>query len=389
MESKLSDLIKNLGESKVHYEDEIEVYKSREKKAWEHLDNTKTEYQEKLQGREKLISDLENAGIESKSRIEELELKIMSTESNTKSIDSKLNEILNQKKSLEKKIMETEHEYKEKLREVEANNKNIKLDFEEQFRKLQDEHFEKCKQIETEKENQMLSKLSDTEENNKLKLLELKNKAENKILKMKKDFNEQKNRFEEKITTLQNEIENHGSRSQQDIASYELKVKDLEKLNEKKLEALRSDISKIKSQGEISLRESKQLHELEIEKLKNLHQEKLNEFKSAVEEKSDELLAVQDKLVIKEEELCQLQEKLEYKTVEKMEALKTQKQDLYEEHAVELEKVTIEAKKQFELEAKKLTAKVEEKDFEYNSKIKQMMKEFQVQLGITLIYVAT
>ena len=388
MESKLSDLIKNLADSKVHYEDEIGVYKSREQKAWEHLDNTKTEYQGKLESREKIISDLENAGIESKNRIEELELKIMSTESNTKSVDSKLNEILRQKTLLEKKLMEAEHEYKEKLRAVEVNNEQIKLDFEEQFRKLQDEHFEKCKQIETEKENEMLNKLSDTEENNKLKLLELKNKAENKILKMKKDFNEQKSSFEEKITTLQKEIENIDSRSQQDIASYELKVEDLEKLNEKKLQTLRSDISKIKSQGEISLRESKQLHELEIEKMESLHQEKLTELKKAVEEKSDELLAIQDKLVIKEEKSCQLEEKLEYMTVEKMEALKTLKQDLHEEHAVELEKVTVEAKKQFELEAKKLTAKVEEKDFEYNSKIKQMMKEFQIQLGIGLIYLS-
>jgi len=38
-------------------------------------------------------------------------------------------------------------------------------------------------------------------------------------------------------------------------------------------------------------------------------------------------------------------------------------------------------KKKFEIESKKLIARVDEKDFEYNSKIKQMMKEFQTQLG--------
>ena len=116
-------------------------------------------------------------------------------------------------------------------------------------------------------------------------------------------------------------------------------------------------------------------------RLEETVQKSSDEKQSSEKALVDQISSLKEEVSSKTEEIVKLEEKIENFVVDKMDSLKTQKEHLEDEFKVELKKTIDEKQKYIDTIEKKMNAKVEEKDFEFSSKVKVMMKEFHTQLA--------
>ena len=360
---KLDDVNVILKDNEEQYKNQIEVHKSREKEAWSQLEQITHE-------RNQEIGIAETNLLECKSTIESLQLQIMSNEDNSKFVDVKLPELLQEKSNLEREKSEMEHSYEEKI-----------LALQNEF----DQSREKFYNLEKEKEVEILSKISECEEISREKLLDMKKKAENKIGKMKKDYNEKLSQAQSRTLELENNNSELKSRLDEELLSFEKQINELKEQHNNILtdneEKLQTEQNKLKEELDDKL--SKKLEELQntSNQDKDIVNIELIKVKEEILIKTEKVTQLQDEILIKTEKITQLEERIDNMVVDKMDCLKSLREDLFEEHQTGLNRIQDDANKMSEILEKKCNAKVDEKEFEYSSRVKQMIKEFQIQMG--------
>ncbi|XP_065666701.1 golgin subfamily A member 4 isoform X4 [Hydra vulgaris] len=287
--------------------------------------------------------------------IEELKLEILKYQSTNNDLDKKIKSLLDENTNLHAMLKLNEIEHNEKYERLEKEYADIKENLERKIKEIELSNIENIESLRKENLGELMLELSKNNDLNKTKLLEIKQKAELKIKKIKREFSEK-------------------------IVQKESRIKELEtllELNVQQLEAYRKDepnsITLLTEQYNLEkLKIKEQLvynHGIELETSCKKFVEEIDFLKKLLNEKNAELLIEKDRVI-------QLQESIEQMTIDKMSALKKQKLYLEEDHQAELKKVIADAQQKTEMIEKKLTAKIEEKDFEFNSKVKQMLKEF-------------
>ncbi|XP_047136570.1 golgin subfamily A member 4 isoform X2 [Hydra vulgaris] len=364
------------------YEEKLSCYSSENEQLLCHISLLKNE-NEKLNDNSllntKLEAELSNAlkiqedlGLKintNNATIEELKLEILKYQSSNNDLDKKIKSLLDENTNLHAMLKLNEIEYNEKYERLEKEYTGVKENLERNIKEYTDikENLERnieeielsnIKNIESlRKENlgELMLELSKNNDLNKTKLLDIKQKAELKIKKIKREFSEK-------------------------IVQKESRIKELESLlNVQQLEVCRKEeanITLLTEQYNLEkIKITEQLvhnHGIELETSCKKFVEEIDFLKKLLNEKNAELLIEKDRVI-------QLQESIEQMTIDKMSALKKQKLYLEEDHQAELKKVIADAQQKTEMIEKKLTAKIEEKDFEFNSKVKQMLKEFRLE----------
>ena len=318
-----------------------------------------TELSNNQKNQEDLLSKI-NAG---HATIAQLKLEILNCNSKNADLDEKVKSLSNEKSELHAMLKSNELEYNEKYQKLESDLMETKGHLERKVQEME-ANSENMEALRKENLGELMLEVSKNNDLNKTKLLEMKQKAELKIKKMKRDFAEKNLQKEARIKELEALLF--------DSNAHSIKADS----QEKKIEEANNMIMLLKEECTLEkLKFTEQLvesHSDELEATCKKFTEEINSLKKQLEKANVEVLFEKNCVL-------QLQENIEQMTIDKMAALKKQKLYLEEDHENELKKVLSEAQQKTEMVEKKLTAKIEEKDFEFNSKIKQMLKEFRLE----------
>lgn len=281
---------------------------------------------------------------EASKREEELQLKIVSGESNNKVVDQKLAELSKEKQEAIDAAASKETELRHQLQMVQADLQSKVEDLESKLKAKVKEHLEQVKEIQDEKEKQLEKQSEELTAQYRSKLTEMKKKAESKIAGLRKQINTQ---AVEKETELSN--------VQESLNSAENRIKELETKHQEDVDNL-----KLVNQEELAM------------KLAEVRQ--TCEGQAGTQEKE-----LRNQIINLESQNKELSENVQNLVVEKMDALHEQEAALKDEHEAEMENLRKEHTGELEKCEKRFKAKMADKDLEYNSKIKQLLREFQIK----------
>ena len=291
------------------------------------------------------IDKYEKVVLETKQREENLKLEIATSEHDSRTIDEQIKKLLTEKQGLQTMLSTTEETHRHEMREANEKLREAIAKSESELMKRQEEMTEKISEVEKDKRESLESLKETLVVENKKKLQEMKKKAETKIASLRKQ--------------LTNQLEEQGK----ELSLAQESVKKLEEELE---------------QQQITHSKKAQRMVVEHETIVRSKIEEVESQRGAMEDDTKLMQGKVAQLETSEKSLIGIAENLR---VEKMEALREQSLSLKEDHTTEVERIQSEHKKNSDLLEKRLQAKLEEKDFEYNSKIKQVVKEFQSKLA--------